>query len=702
MLFKVLRQIQYKRSGSIRAKITKTALLTFLWLFSALSIFSQVDSPEFRCVSVDLNGDVTLTWLPSVDGSGNFIEYRIYADYGSGFSQVATESNINVTSFFDLGAGADITSVSYYITSFSTSESVASDTLSSVFLKVSNPSDGTSVLQWNPLSIPQLSGSSSWYYVYREYPIGSWTLLDSTIYSNEYYRDTIDFCDDSVSYQIRLDDGSGCTSFSSIDGGQFQDITSPAFPVITSVSVDTSNGNAVINWNPSSSEDAVAYIILGYIGGGWQTIDTVYGYNNTTYTNINSFANYESEMYGVEAYDSCVSGNPPTPNTSPMGLQHNTIYLKTKLAICEKEVTLTWNGYNNWNGGVKSYELYASVNGGANFLVASVTGAETSYVHEGVQGNVSYCYTIKAVSYDGEYSLSNKSCRFIQQPPVPQFSYLQSVTVTGENEIEIRYHSDESSTISLFTLERTADLADPFEFIADESAGSNPIKFVDNNVETSTTSYFYRVTIEDSCGRNALTSNNGRSLVLKVNENNTTMVNLLQWNSYEYWDGNVIRYDIYRSVNGVFSTAPVGSVSPSVNFYEDNVEMFVGTHADGEFCYYIEAVEGMNSFGFSETSQSNISCVTQSPYVYVPNAIYLGGINNEWKPVISLIDFSSYHVKVLGRLGHVVFESTNPDEYWNGNYNGETVPLGVYIYQVTFNDGNNQFYAKSGHITVIR
>lgn len=674
----------------------------FLLFILTVAGFSQVDSPFLKCVAVDENGDATLTWVPSTDGFGTFVEYRIYADNGGGITQIGTESNITVSTYTDIGANADDGSVQYFVTSFSVSEAAPSDSLSSIFLTVNNPGDGTAVLQWSAMSDNPISGSNNWYHIYREYPLGTWNLLDSTQVTNEYYRDTIDICEDSIAYQIRLSNTSGCTSTSNIDGGIYKDLLPPDAPIINTVTVDTASGNVIIDWNSSYAEDAVGYIILEFIGGGWQPIDTVYGYGNTTYTNTGSFANFQSEAYGIAAFDSCQSGLPPKPNTSPMGSPHNTVFVTTQFAICEKEVTLNWNHYEGWGNGVFVYEIYSSLNGASDVLLTSVSGTSTSYVHEATNGDVTYCYTIKAIGVDGDSSLSNKTCRYLSQPPLPTHSYLQSATVISDNEIEIRYHSDELSPISLFTLERTEDLSEDYETIATETAGSNPIIFTDNNVDASSTSYYYRITLEDSCGRSAMNSNIGKTILLNVSENTTNMVNLLQWTAYEEWDGNLIRYNIYRSVNGVFDPDPVASVPGNIKYYEDDVDAFVSTQSDGEFCYYVEAVEASNSFGLAETSQSNIQCAFQNPLVYIPNAIMINGINDTWKPVMNLLDFSTYNVKIMGRLGHIVFESNNSNSSWDGTYKGTYVPSGMFIYQVSFYDGKGNFHVKKGHITVVR
>ena len=676
-------------------KELKTFISVIFFLVVSIMSFGQVASPKVKCLAVDAAGDVTVTWIPAADPTSVFVEYRVYADNGGGFVQVGIEPVLGVSSFIHVGANANANSVKYVVTSFSTTESVIQDTLSTIFLSVNNPGDGTSLLIWNAMSTPALVTASNWYMVYQEYPLGIWTLIDSAQYGAEIYRDTITLCNATINYRIELADNLGCNSVSNIDGDVFQDLIPPDAPVIDWVTVDTATGDAVINWTESNAIDASGYIILEFISGGWVIIDTVYGYTNTNYTNLNAFVDFQSENYGVAAFDSC-------SNTSPMGVPQNSIYASTSLDICEKEVTINWNAYQNWNTGVLRYEVYAS-SGGAYSLIASLGSSASSYIHLGLLASTLYCYVIRAINVgETSSSISNKVCRFVKQPPLPQFAYLQTATVVSDDEIEVRFHPDVSAIMNSYTLERTDNLANPFDVVSVSTGGGDPIVFNDYDVATDNQSYYYQVVLEDSCGRSSLISNLGRSILLTATENKTTLVNLLQWTKYENWDGSILEYRIFRSVNGVYDPSPIATVPFSQAFYQDNIEGLVTSKISGEFCYYIEAVENINNYGIAETSLSNRTCVNHNPIIYVPNGLFIGGINNTWKPTVSLLDFSSYEVKVFGRQGHMVFSSTDADQEWDGSYRGIYVPIDVYIYQLTFIDAEGQFYEFSGHITVVR
>ncbi len=324
---KTERHIRIRDAGM---KELKRFISVIFFLVGSFMSFGQVTSPEVKCLAVDAVGDVTVTWISAADPTGIFVEYRVYADNGGGFVQVGTESVLGASSFNHLGANANANSVKYIVTSFSTAESLAQDTLSTIFLSVNNPGDGTALLIWNIMSTPALITASNWYMIYQEYPTNVWSLIDSAQYGDENYRDTITLCNETINYRIELEDDSGCNSVSNIDGDILQDLIPPDAPVIDWVTVDTATGDAVINWTESNAVDASGYIILEFISGGWIIIDTVYGYANTNYTKINALVDFQPENYGVAAFDSC-------SNTSPMGVPQNSIYASTSLRyLCQR------------------------------------------------------------------------------------------------------------------------------------------------------------------------------------------------------------------------------------------------------------------------------------------------------------------------------------------------------------------------------
>lgn len=683
--------------------MVKTVLLNILILLSAVTAgFSQ--SPDVNCASVAPNGNVTINWTPTVNLAAVFVQYNVYSNASGSFAQEGTISNLMTSVFIHAGANAHVSSVDYYVTvvidnGSANVELPAEDTLSTIFLNVSNPSDGTAILQWNDLSDPVDANNGMYYYIQRQVDGGAWTLYDSVLIGgNNYYRDTISICSVNMNYQVYLNNSEGCQSLSNVDGDLFHDLIPPASPVMASVTVDTITGDAFLTWHPSTSLDASAYIIMQNIGGIWSIIDTVYGYDDTTYYNTNSNADLIGEMYGIAAFDSCWNGNPPAPNTSPLGVPHVSIFAKTNYSVCDHQITLRWNSYRNWPAGVQHYNVYRSDEGAAYQLVGVNNPLDSVYA-EVLNYSMNYCYVVEAISNNGlDTAISNITCRYTRQPNSPNFAYIQTVTVEDEM-VVIKIHPDESGTTKEIELFRSEDGID-FRSIYVESSLSSTIVYEDN-VDPSSDHYWYQYTVRDSCENVILTSNLSRNVHLTVTADQNTMVNLLQWNSYKNWNGNLLYYEIYRSINGSFDPNPIAVMSPSELYYEDDISTMIGTEADGNFCYYIKAVESNNVYGIPETSLSNEACASQNSLVYIPNGLLYNGYS-EWLPIVNLLDFNTYQCRVYNRLGQIIFQTSSANDGWDGTHKGSSVELGVYIYQVTFNDGTGREHDYWGTITLIK
>ncbi|MFZ5554846.1 MAG: gliding motility-associated C-terminal domain-containing protein [Bacteroidota bacterium] len=655
-----------------------------------------VAAPVLKCADVALNGDVTLSWISSTDPYNSFVQYEIY----NNGTLIGSLNNINQNNFTHVGADAQNGIQSYSIVTRSgcnADQLTYSDTLSTMFLTVGNPGNGTAFLQWNALSSPQIP-TSGWYQLFMEYPAGTWTMIDSVPYGTLSYIDTITVCSDTINFKIEVADVSGCVSTSSIAGENFQDVISPYEPEIINVTVDTLTGLAQINWFQNPSPDTQGYIVIQDLGGGvYVILDTVWGITNTSYTYLLSNASSTSEMFGIAAFDSCWKGNPAAPNTSAMGTEHNTIFISANLNICSQAVTLSWNNYQGWANGVSTYELYVSENGGVYTLLNS--SASAGYVHSNVNRLSTYCYVVKAIENGtGVTSLSNKTCIYINQPPQPAYGYLQTATVEN-NAVELRYLADLSATVSGYRFERADDAAGPYNSVGTSAAMPNPVTLTDATALVNSYSYYYRVVVVDSCGDDALVSNYGRTILLTVTPNNGALINILQWNHYDGWDGPITGYNIYRSVNGVFDPAPVATVAGTQRYYEDDVSSQM--QATGEFCYYVEALEGTNSYGISEVSHSNIGCAVIDPIIWVPNAFIINGVNNVFKPVASYVDFNEYDLKIFNRWGEMIFQTSDINTGWDGLHKSKQAGEGVYVWQIILKDGEGKTYEQRGRVTLL-
>jgi gliding motility-associated-like protein len=655
----------------------------------------QIDAPEPRCVSVLPNGDVQLTWIPQTDIDSSFLQYYIYhsnTQVGP-YTRIDSINDINIDTYTHTGPNTSGQNNYYYFTTSSGChgmfESNTSDTLAAILLDVANSGAGSADLTWNHVHNPPLPTTSGVYKIHREYPTGTWALLDST--TNLFYFDTITFCNQFLNYRVELYDSLGCTSVSNVDGDLFQDITPPATPILDSVSVDPSS-KTIIGWQANTEPDLTWYIIYQWDGANYIPIDTV---DKNTLVYYYGDPTIQSEKYTVAAADSCF-------NTSPMAAGHNTIFLTTSIDICDDKIYLDWNAYNNMAPTLDGYEIIYNVDGGPWSVLASVGSGSVSYEHVGLTNLSTYCYKVSAYNNTNTTtSISNESCELANQPGQPQFVYLKTATVSDDNHVLLRIYTDTSAYISEYKIMRSIDLAGPFVKIGTLPGGNtNPIlTYEDFSVNVKTTSYVYHVIVVDSCDRDALTSNNGKTILCTA-EALDDLTNKITWTDYEEWYGAVNYYNLYRSIDDLPDPFPIATVPFGINSYIDDVQNY--TMTEGKFAYWIEAIEGLgNMYNFVDTSLSNQSDALQLPRFFVPNAIAPKGYNNRFFPTGVFIDNDDYTFLIFNRWGQVIFETTDPSDAWDGKVNGEWAEEGGYIYYFRFKSTQGKFFEKRGSVTVI-
>jgi len=659
--------------------------------------------PKLRCASVDPAGNVTLSWQAVHDTMNSFNSYHIYTatNPAGPFTKIDSIFNINQTSYTHTGAGANTQSIYYYIKTrsgcYGKYYSASSDTLRTIFLNAVNSGSGTAQITWNPLHNPNLPTSHGWYHLYREYPPGVWTMIDSTQALS--YSDTITLCHAQINYYVDIEDSLPCTSVSSIDGDLFQDITAPVTPVMDSVSVNASGTYSMLGWTQSPSGDTQGYIVYESINGVWIPIDTVYGIGTTTYTNThstNSNPDSASLAYCIAAFDSC-------HNTSPLGINHKTIYLNSQLDICGGSVRLSWTPYINMHPGLMGYKVFVKENNGPLTLLTTNPPTNQSYTHTPLNQGSVYVYTIRAFDSTGTVtSTSNPDTVIAYAPSQPQFVYLRYVTVRNNISVDLKAIIDTSGYISTCKIVRAETFAGPFSLIGNVNPvpNSNTISYNDASVFVNQTSYYYKVILVDSCGNDVVTSNIGRTIYLQATPG-SDMKNSLSWNNYQDWLGGVSLYRIYRKVDDVPDPNPLVTLPPTTLNYIDDVSAL--TETTGKFEYQVQAVEGPGDpYLVTDTSVSNDAIALQPPRFYVPNAFAPKGLNNIFIPVNVFVNSEDYLFSIYNRWGMIIFSTSDTKMGWNGTFDGLPSPQGVYVYSIKYKNSQGKTVQKSGTVTLLR
>jgi gliding motility-associated-like protein len=89
------------------------------------------------------------------------------------------------------------------------------------------------------------------------------------------------------------------------------------------------------------------------------------------------------------------------------------------------------------------------------------------------------------------------------------------------------------------------------------------------------------------------------------------------------------------------------------------------------------------------------------PIIWVPNAIVIGGYNDQFKAVISFAEVEEYYLTVFSRWGDLLFETHDVNEAWDGQLDGRAVAEGLYNYYLSVKDGQGRAIDQFGTITVL-
>ena len=677
--------------------------------------------PDLRCVSVEDNGDVTLTWK-FVDGAPPTAEpYMVYhSPTPNGPFNLIDSVYFPQTTYTHVGANGDLSSQYYFLSTEEAcgvlSSTLESDTLQSIFMNASPVNLGVMAgLSWNPLHDPSLPTTFPDYDLFLKNPNTSFVnILNTPLLT--YFHDA-EFCDYYPEFYVEVADVSGCTSKSSIGIVNLLDTITPVRPVITDVSVDNS-GKSVISWTASPGADFYAIYKQDEFGV-WVTIDSVFGVNNTIYTDLNSDATNVAELFTIRALDSC-------GNSSSTSLEHNSINLEATLHACSHTIEMDWNDYINWDGGTHHYDIIVNETTGLDPRNnIRLEGNVTDFILQNIVDACIYEIHILAYNSDSTYAAMSDQIIFSADlPKIPDFNYITKSTVDHvDGGIDISCYIDNTAIISRYEIERSEKGSGVFTNITSLPFPNNGsvIYYHDTDVETQDYSYQYYIFPIDTCGQKIispsipnLSDTSISQTILLETEINTDDASILYpeeytntifFNDYIHWLGGVSHYNLYRSVNREpFILIPLHTFYPGDSLiFIDVVTEFID--GNGRFCYYIEAVEGNgNYYNISERSLSNVSCISQTPKLFVPNTFTPNDDehNEIFKPITSFVSDEGYSFSIYNRSGEEIFHTNLPSKGWDGKYNGKDAQNGDYVYHIQYINGIGEVTQKTDVVTLVR
>ncbi len=110
-----------------------------------------------------------------------------------------------------------------------------------------------------------------------------------------------------------------------------------------------------------------------------------------------------------------------------------------------------------------------------------------------------------------------------------------------------------------------------------------------------------------------------------------------------------------------------------------------------------------NAYNCVDSSYQSIYIYPNNFNVYIPNAVTFNNdeLNDVFK-IEGIQNTQNFEMKIYNRWGEEIFVSHDPTKGWNGYYQGEIVPDGIYMYTLNFTYFDNKSYQFKGSITILK
>ncbi len=128
----------------------------------------------------------------------------------------------------------------------------------------------------------------------------------------------------------------------------------------------------------------------------------------------------------------------------------------------------------------------------------------------------------------------------------------------------------------------------------------------------------------------------------------------------------------------------------------------VTAYDPGAYTITVEAEDSLgcrynDSFSF-EIERCLENCPLSFPNAFTPNG---DGTNDRFGPLFQCPP-REYALQVFNRWGELVFESQNPEENWDGTYEGKAVPADIFFWQAAYTLDNGEGRRASGDVSLLR
>jgi gliding motility-associated-like protein len=280
--------------------------------------------------------------------------------------------------------------------------------------KVSFASYSHCTILLNEVALPGPANLLSWssyigwgpriYRIYRAGYDGKMKLIDSVPGNKLTYTDTA-LCDETYCYYVEAVEANGTFKSKSNTTCLHANYVRQTRPVNLRYVTDVNNSAVKLQWDTIGYKNLTGYIIDKYNPYiGWTKDYAVTPDNNYTDNNVDIYN--ISYNYRVKTLDKCGYTGPYGNNGSSIVLDHK---------IQNDKVSLHWNAYRDWPGGVKNYKLQIQLKDKSFKTIKTLT--DTAFVDDSVYNNIDTAYCYRVIAYNNaiiqDSSVSNRTCAIL-------------------------------------------------------------------------------------------------------------------------------------------------------------------------------------------------------------------------------------------------------------------------------------------------
>ena len=341
------------------------------------------------------DGRISLSWNASTDN--NLKGYNIYRS-DNGFGWILIRLGYVGTSMIDTAIDTYDQSYYYKIQPVDSCGNVGPFTIyhETIHLKA-RADNGYNQLNW--------SSYSGWkvkkYLVYKD-----GVLIDTLSNDVLAFKDSAVICNTVYQYLVKAIDSSNDTilSASNTDSAKALNHTPPQKVYIKTVSVSKPNKAATIAWTPSKSYDVKNYAIYrkSAVTGAMQFIGATVNTSFVDSSFMNNSGITEPDCYYVFTTDNC-------GNQSDASNQGCIILLNTDNQPGYNQ--LSWNSYQDWPDGVRSYNVYKNEDSLGWQLIGTTSSVQVNEFQDKKLGDstIDFCYQVEAIENPGQYNQLSRS-----------------------------------------------------------------------------------------------------------------------------------------------------------------------------------------------------------------------------------------------------------------------------------------------------